>query len=66
MIKSSSAAQAHYNWGEFGGLMQDCSVSSALAMEILQYCTELSSLSNNTHYNNRHSVTRSHGMGCLL
>ena len=27
-------------WNKFDGLVQNCSISSALAMEILQSCTE--------------------------
>ena len=55
LVNSSAKAKAKYffllfwkilNWAytkpDFNGLVQDCSISSALAMEILQSCTKLS------------------------
>ena len=35
------AARPHTLWDYFDGLVQDCSNSSALAMELLQFCTKL-------------------------
>ena len=54
---------------DLGGLVQDCSISSALAMEILQSCTKPSILStvsvlSQYHGDWWHGNTRSQGMSC--
>ena len=53
-IKSNAnplrACRVHVREPDFNGSVQDCSITSALAMEILQSCTKVVSITMPTNY----------------